>query len=109
MFKPGDLVTVDFPGATGIKRRPTVVISTDAYQRNRPDVILGLITSQLPALALPSDYILLDWAAAGLSKPSAFRCFLATLPSRTMILIGQLSPRDGQAVQDCVRASIDVG
>lgn len=28
MVKPGDVVTVDFPGATGIKRRPAVVMST---------------------------------------------------------------------------------
>jgi len=30
-FKPGDIVTVDFPGVTGIKRRPAVVLSSAAY------------------------------------------------------------------------------
>ncbi len=42
----GDLVTVDFPAVTGIKRRPAVVLSLETYQANRPDVIVGLITSQ---------------------------------------------------------------
>jgi mRNA interferase MazF len=46
MVKPGDVVTVDFPGALGVKRRPAVVISTDTYHTTRPDVILGLLTSQ---------------------------------------------------------------
>ncbi len=28
-LKPGDVVVADFPGITGVKRRPAVVISTD--------------------------------------------------------------------------------
>ena len=28
-FSTGDVVTVDFPGVTGIKRRPAVVLSSD--------------------------------------------------------------------------------
>jgi mRNA interferase MazF len=31
MLKPGDVVTVEFPGAQGIKRRPAVVVSSDVY------------------------------------------------------------------------------
>lgn len=45
-FNPSDIVTVDFPGAMGIKRRPAVVLSSKTYHSNRPDVIIGLITSQ---------------------------------------------------------------
>ncbi len=29
MLKPGDVVTVEFPGIDGVKRRPAVVVSTD--------------------------------------------------------------------------------
>ena len=43
MVKAGDVVTVDFPGAAGLKRRPAVVISTDEYQRHRPDVIVAVV------------------------------------------------------------------
>jgi len=42
---PGDIVTVDFPGVTGVKRRPAVVLSSTEYHSIRPDVIIGLITS----------------------------------------------------------------
>jgi mRNA-degrading endonuclease toxin of MazEF toxin-antitoxin module len=31
LLKPGDVVVVDFPGVTGIKRRPAVVVSSDVY------------------------------------------------------------------------------
>lgn len=44
-FNPGDVVTVDFPGVTGVKRRPAVILSSATYHANRPDVIVGLITS----------------------------------------------------------------
>jgi mRNA interferase MazF len=45
-FNPGDVVTVDFPGVAGIKRRPAVVLSSSTYHATRPDVIVGLITTQ---------------------------------------------------------------
>ncbi|WNN92036.1 type II toxin-antitoxin system PemK/MazF family toxin [Gloeocapsopsis dulcis] len=44
-------MTVDFPGVTGIKRRPAVVLSSDTYHANRPDVIVGLITTQTTVIA----------------------------------------------------------
>jgi len=56
----GDVVTVDFVGATGIKRRPAVVISSDAYHRERPDLILGVITSNLTAATTSTDCSLVD-------------------------------------------------
>jgi mRNA interferase MazF len=56
-FNPGDVVTVDFPGVTGIKRRPAVVLSSDAYHAVRPDTIVGLITTQTTALGA-TDYVL---------------------------------------------------
>jgi mRNA interferase MazF len=98
MVEPGDVVTVDFPGALGVKRRPAVVISTRTYHTTRPDVVLGLLTSQTAGAAGPTDYILKDWSAAGLHSSSAFRCFLATLPVTNVGVIGHLSDRDWQEV-----------
>jgi mRNA interferase MazF len=78
-FNPGDVVTVDFPGVTGIKRRPAVILSSVIYNTIRSDVIAGLITTQTTALG-STDYILQDWAAAGLRVASVFRSFIVTLP-----------------------------
>ncbi len=66
MLEPGMIVVVDFPGVTGIKRRPAVVVSTVLYHTHRPDAIVGLLTSQVISAAGPTDYSLQDWKAAGL-------------------------------------------
>ncbi len=60
MLKPGDVVVVDFPGVTDIKRRPAVVVSSDAYHSARPDVIVGLITSQVASSIGSTDHALAD-------------------------------------------------
>ena len=109
MIKPGAVVTVDFPGATGVKRRPAVVVSTQTYHATRPDVILAVVTSQTPSATAPSDYLLQDWAAAGLHRPSAFRAFLVTLPAAAVVsVVGQLSARDWQEVQARLRVALAV-
>lgn len=99
MLEAGDVVTIDFPGVTGVKRLPAVVLSSETYHQNRPDLIVGLITSQTTAAVGPTDYLLLDWAAAGLRVLSAFRSFLTTLPPAARpVKIGELSQRDWDAV-----------
>lgn len=109
MVKPGAVVTVDFPGAQGIKRRPALVVSTDAYHAARPDVVLAVITSQTRAATAPTDYVIQDWAAAGLRSPSAFRAYLATLPSASIAaVIGRLSDRDWLEVQARLRVALAV-
>lgn len=105
-FKPGSVITVDFPGVTGVKRRPVVILSSETYHRNRPDVIVGLITSQTKGLGI-TDYVLQDWQTAGLRIISVFRSFIVTLPaSPNMVVIGQLSERDWQGVKACIRVAL---
>ncbi len=100
MLIPGDVVVVDFPGVTGIKRGPAVIVSSDAYHSARPDVILGLITSQVAGSIGSTDHALADWSAAGLRLPSLFRSFLVTVP-RTAVyhVAGHLSDQDWLAVR----------
>ena len=114
MVKPGDVVVVDFPGVTGIKRRPAVVASTDTYHRIRPDAILGLLTSQVAAATGPTDCVLQDWQAVGavgtykLRSPSAFRAFLSTLPIANLTTIGPLSDQEGRKVQGCLQVALAI-
>ena len=107
-MKPGDIVTVDFPGVKGVKRRPAVVVSTKKYHSHRPDIIVGVLTSKVAKATAPSDYILQDWAAAGLRRRSAFRAFLLTLPASDARLIGHLSDRDWQEIQKCLKFAIAI-
>jgi len=103
VLNSGDLVSVDFSGLTGIKRRPAVILSSATYHAIPPDIIVGLITSQIKGLG-DTDYILQDWAVAGLRVESIFRSFIVTLPrSANIIQIGHLSERDWQAVRACIK------
>ena len=106
MFNPGDVVAVDFPGVSGVKRRPAIVVSSPVYHTSRPDLVVCLITSRT-APPGPTDYMLLDWPQAGLRVPSIFRCFFATLPPATHpVLVGHVSERDWQGICACVRAAL---
>jgi mRNA interferase MazF len=103
----GDIVVIDFPGVQGTKRSPAIILSTDEYHRTRPDVIAGLITSQIGGATGPSDYILADWQAAGLHRPSAFRAFLVTVPrSAISASIGRPVAVDWDGIRNSLNAAI---
>jgi mRNA interferase MazF len=69
-LKPGDIVIGAFPGAQMTKTRPAVVLSTEDYHRHRPDVVVGLITTQAPKPLAPADCALIGWRQAGLHTAS---------------------------------------
>ena len=100
----GDVVLLDFPGAQVTKRRPAVVLSSAQYHSERPDAIVGLITSQLNRANSATDHLLADWKEAGLTQPSAYRTFLATIPRSAINRhIGRLSTRDLDSVRHCLQ------
>ena len=86
------------------KVRPAVVLSTELYHNHRPDVIVGLITTQSPKQLAPIDCALRDWRQAGLHQPSFFRLFPVTLLQREVRLIGRLSESDWISVRACFKA-----
>ena len=108
-LKSGDVIIADFPGVTGVKRRPAVVISTVDYHTTLRDVILGAVTTNLAIATTPTDHLIADWTAAGLRRPSSFRTFLVTLPqSEILAVIGHLSSSDWRAVKECVQKAIAI-
>ena len=72
----GDVVLVPFPftDQTASKKRPAVVVSANAYQQGRPDVIVMAVTSQIlrPAGTL-GEVLLSDWRGAGLPQASLIK------------------------------------
>ncbi|MBV9848478.1 MAG: type II toxin-antitoxin system PemK/MazF family toxin [Armatimonadetes bacterium] len=106
MFSPGDVVLVNFPGAVETKRRPGIVVSATLYQTHRPDVIVGLLTTQISRATTSTDYVLQDWTQAGLHQPTAFRSYLITFASDDTRHIGHLSERDWQGVQACLARAL---
>jgi mRNA interferase MazF len=107
MIVPGRVVVLQFPGVQATKRRPAVVISSDAYHQARPDCVVGLVTSNLASSNCPTDHLLQQWQAAGLHQPSAFRCFLWTVP-RQLIHdeIGNLAESDWKEIQLRLKVAI---
>jgi mRNA interferase MazF len=95
-FQFGDVVLVAFPftDQSTTKQRPAVIVSSNAYNRARRDVILMPITSQLRAQGF-GELAVGDWQSAQLLKPSAIKPVIATL-EHSLILktLGRLSARD---------------
>lgn len=106
MAEPGDVVIVTFPGAVATKRRPAVILSTQEYHQQHPDVILGILTSQILKAETTSDYILQDYKAAGLHQPTAFRAYIITFQKSAITTVGHLSPQDWKNVQACLSRAL---
>lgn len=102
IFQFGEVVLVPFPfsNQTGSKKRPAIVISSHAYQTNRPDVLIMAITSQAHTAPDFASTPIIDWQAAGLLKPSFAKPVLTTLEQELVIRsMGSLSSRDQQAIR----------
>ena len=109
LYSPGAVVILDFPGVQQTKRRPAVILSSNTYHATRPDLIIGLITSQTGAANNPTDVLLQDWGSAGLRLPSAFRAFIVTLPQSAVLEhIGRLTENDWQAVRQRAATALDI-
>ena len=103
----GDVVLVPFPftDQSASKKRPAVVVSSDAYHQRRPDVIVMAVTSQIlrPAGAL-GEVLIADWQGAGLPKPSLLKPVLATIePGLILRKLGALQAPDVQELRSALR------
>jgi mRNA interferase MazF len=102
-LKPGDVVVGVLVGAQETKVRPAVVIASATYLAERPDVVVGILTTKLPRVPGTTDYILQDWQSAGLRAESCFRVYVLTAHRTELTVIGHLSGRDWESVKARVR------
>ncbi|MFI5311328.1 MAG: type II toxin-antitoxin system PemK/MazF family toxin [Gemmatimonadales bacterium] len=93
---PGDVVIVPFPftDRDTTKRRPALVCSSEAFNRQTRHLILAMITTAAHS-SWPHDVPIRDLEASGLPAPSVVRWKLFTLDA-TFVLerAGALSRRD---------------
>ncbi len=104
-FKFGDIVLVPFPftDQSAAKKRPAVVISSAAYQRERPDLIIMAVTSQVRTALTVGEIIVSDWQGAGLLKPSAIKPVIATIEKPLVIkTLGRLKDDDQVALRSAI-------
>lgn len=76
------LVPVGFTDQSGVKRRPAVIVSSDRYNAESPDLVIASIASNLAAIAHPGDHAIERWQEAGLLRPSMVQPKLATIEAR---------------------------
>jgi mRNA interferase MazF len=90
----GDVVLVPFPftNQTGQKKRPAVVVSSRAYGRVKPDLILMAVTSQLRPMSL-GEVEVTAWEAAGLLKPSVIKPVFTTVERHLVVRLPHPSRR----------------
>jgi mRNA interferase MazF len=107
-LKPGDVVVGVLVGAHETKVRPAIVIASDTYLAERPDVLIGILTTKLPNPPGTTDHILLDWRSAGLRAESCFRAYVLTAHRSELNVVGHLTARDWDSVRACVRAAFAI-
>jgi mRNA interferase MazF len=102
----GEVILVPFPftDQTATKKRPAVVVSSEAYNKARPDVILMAVTGHLSAYPRLGEVVVSEWQSAGLLKASTIKPILTTIEKSLIIrTLGQLSQRDRSAIKDSLR------
>ena len=105
-FEFGDIVLVPFPftDQSTNKKRPAVVISSQAYTTERPDLIIMAVTSQIKPTSTLGEVIIQDWQAAGLLKPSAIKPVITTIEKGLVIKnMGRLNDNDRIALQGSLK------
>jgi mRNA interferase MazF len=72
------LVTFVFSDEAGEKRRPAIVLSSNAYNNSRQEAIISALTSKTDRI-LEGDYLLQDWTKAGLLSPTLATGIIRTI------------------------------
>jgi mRNA interferase MazF len=105
----GDIVLVSFPftDQSATKRRPAVVVSTERYNRERPDLIIMAVTSQARLAGGVGEVPVKDWKGAGLIKPSVVKPVITTI-EQTLVLrrLGRLNEDDQTAIKRALAAIV---
>lgn len=105
-YEFGDVLLVPFPftDQTTSKNRPTVVISSSAYNAARPDLILMAVSSQVKVPLLFGELEIKDWQTAGLLKISVVKSVITTIQKSLVIRqLGKLQTSDRESLEHLLR------
>lgn len=113
-MKRGDVVLVRFPHPSGLrgKKRPAVIVQSDAYAGVIGTVIVAEVTSNLTMASDPAclfiDSNTPEGRATGLVRDSVVSCLvLVTVYADTVAqVMGTLSPAMQQDLDACLKAAM---
>jgi len=109
-YKFGDVVLVPFPftAQTTVKKRPTIVVSSQDCHSARLDLILIAVTSQIRSPLLFGEVEISDWQSAGLLKTSVIKPVLTTLQKNLVIRqLGNLQNLDCEALKHLLKTILE--
>ena len=102
----GDIILVPFPftDQSAVKKRPAVVVSSNAYSINLPDIVLMAVTTQIKPTAFFGETSISKWQLAGLLKPSVIKPVFATI-EKSLVLkhLGRLKQQAMAALRDSIQ------
>jgi mRNA-degrading endonuclease toxin of MazEF toxin-antitoxin module len=110
----GDVILVRFPHPSGVrgKKRPAVIVQSDAYAGAVSTVVVAEVTKNLAMKDDPAclfiDIGTTDGKATGLMRDSVVSCLLlVTVYADTITqVLGTLSPAMKQKLDECLRAAL---
>ena len=107
-YSRGDVVLVSFVFAdeSGVKHRPAVIVSSEAYHTGRDEVIIAAITSRTKRV-LTGDYLVNDWRGAGLLFPSVATSIIRTIKQGMIARrLGSMSSADIEEIDNKLRLAL---
>jgi mRNA interferase MazF len=110
-YDRGDVVLLPFPftDLSAAKTRPAIVINSPLYWQIRAEYLLAYVSSQISKADPELDYVLVDWEAAGLLKPSFMRPKIAAIdPTLVVYHVGKLSAHDLSGIDACLRQAMSL-
>ena len=106
------VVNVPYTDRSGVKPRPALVISSERFHRDLPDVIVCPISSQSRFYRRPGpgDCSLRNWSSVGLRHPSTVRVSKILAVDKHIVkrVLGSLSGPDLARVEANVRQALDL-
>lgn len=108
IYKSGDVVLVEvlFSEQNASKKRPALVISTTEYNKNRKDIIIAAITSNISRILI-GDTLINDWKNANLLCASVVTATIQTIKNDMIVKkLGNLSSEDFEIVKINLKKAI---
>ena len=110
-YNRGDVILVPFPFSdqTVTKKRPAIIVSSNAYNSISQDIVIMAITGQIKGHVGVGEFLIEDWQGAGLLKPSAVKSAISTIEQRLVLrVLGKLSSKDLSTSEKTLKQLFDL-
>jgi len=111
VYERGDVILVPLPFSdqTVTKKRPAVIISSNAYNNASSDIVIMAITSQTERTIGIGECLIENWRDAGLLKPSAIKPAISTIEQKLILKkLGRLSPKDFISMENALKELLNL-